>query len=124
MRAPASGDPSGASSAEISGNLKSLAFGDVIQFLQAAGKSGILMLQNPSKTGEVHFRGGEVEHASCADLEGERAFYQIALWTEGSFSFSKSPGTAPRSIQLPTMTLLMEAMRLADEAQKERGRLP
>ena len=119
-RRPAvSREATSSSTTEITGNLKTLAFSEVIQFLQAAGKTGILILEKGSVSAQIHFEGGEVRHARAGDVEGEQAFYQVALWPAGTFSFCKTPASHPGTIRLPTMTLLMEAMRLADEAKKE-----
>lgn len=111
--------PASSNNVGLSGSLKSLAFADVVQFLQASGKSGVLSLQEGQDRAEIHFDAGEVRHARTGALEGEQAFYQAALWKQGSFSFEGTGGTHPPTIRQPTMTLLMEAMRLADEAGKD-----
>jgi two-component system, chemotaxis family, chemotaxis protein CheY len=103
----------------LSGSLKSLAFADVVQFLQGSGKSGVLSLVEGADRAEIHFDGGEVRHARAGPLEGDRAFYQVALWKQGSFSFDSNGATNGVTIRQPTMTLLMEAMRLADEAKHD-----
>jgi two-component system chemotaxis response regulator CheY len=103
----------------LSGSLKSLAFADVVQFLQSSGKSGVLSLEEGQDRAEIHFDSGEVRHARTRALEGDKAFYQAALWKQGSFSFDATAGAHAATIRQPTMTLLMEAMRLADEAGKD-----
>jgi CRP-like cAMP-binding protein len=108
----------------LSGSLKSLAFADVIQFLQVSGKTGVLSLEKGAQKAEVHFENGDVRHARSGSLEGEKAFYQLALWKDGAFSFDATPAGHGATIRLPTMTLLMEAMRLADEAEKDGARKP
>jgi len=69
---------------------------------------------------EIHFDAGEVRHAETRALEGDEAFYQAALWKQGSFSFDATSEAHAVTIRQPTMTLLVEAMRLADEAVKDR----
>jgi hypothetical protein len=115
---PASPRNGSSSKIELNGNLKSLAFADVVQFLQTSGKTGVLSLVEGANRAEIHFDAGEVRHARTGNLEGEKAFYQVALWKQGRFSFEASESVHVVTIRQPTMTLLMEAMRLADEAER------
>lgn len=115
---PASPGTDSSSRIELNGNLKSLAFADVVQFLQSSGKSGVLSLAEGANRAEIHFDAGEVRHARTGALEGEKAFYQVALWKQGRFSFEASDVAHAVTIRQPTMTLLMEALRLADEAAR------
>lgn len=67
-------EASSGGSTEISGNLKSLAFADLIPFSQAAAKTGVLAIESGPATAEIHFDHGEVRHALTGDKEGEQAF--------------------------------------------------
>jgi CRP-like cAMP-binding protein len=101
---------------ELMGSLESMPFADVIQLLHVTQKTGVLGLRDGDLSGGLYFRGGEVSHAWVGQVKGEEAFYQMATWKKARFGFN---GIARReeeqSIEQPTMTLLMEAMRRMDE---------
>lgn len=102
----------------LNGSLRSLAFADVVQFLHTSGKTGVLSLVQDGERAEIHFEDGQVRHARTGVLDGEQAFFQVALWKQGTFSFEASDRIRAVTLRQPTMTLLMEAMRLADEAER------
>jgi hypothetical protein len=64
----------------------------------------------------MYFQGGEVTHAWVGDLKGEDAFFRMSAWTKARFGFNSVPRKEPHTVEQPTMTLLMEAMRRIDEA--------
>ncbi len=102
---------------EFSGNLNSMSFSDVIQLLQVGRKTGVLHLEMEAGKGRIGLEGGEVRYAAIFGLaSGEEAFYQLAGWRGAAFSFSTQPLQEPTTIQTPTMSLLMEAMRRVDES--------
>ncbi len=100
---------------ELMGNLESMPFADVIQLLHVTQKTGVLGLRNGSLSGGIYFRGGEVVHAWTGELKGEEAFYRLATWKKARFGFNTVPREEPHTVEQPTMTLLMEAMRRLDE---------
>jgi hypothetical protein len=58
---------------------------------------------------------GEIIHAESGSFYGEEAFYRLMRWEKGTFSIVPCTAFPARSIQVPTMSLLMEGARLADE---------
>ncbi|HLF94558.1 MAG TPA: DUF4388 domain-containing protein [Planctomycetota bacterium] len=101
---------------ELMGNLESMPFGDVIQLLNVTQKTGVLGLRSGELSGGIYFQGGEIVHAWVGELKGEEAFFQLSAWKKARFGFNSVPRKEPHSIEQPTMTLLMEAMRRLDEA--------
>lgn len=73
---------------------------------------------------------GEIVRARCHKLEGEEAFYEVFLRDEpGEFLFrtKRVPDASAVSetpIDVPAMSLLMEAMRRIDEVRQFREVLP
>jgi len=100
---------------ELMGNLESMPFADVVQLLHVTQKTGVLGLRAGDQSGGVCFQSGEVVHAWVDDLKGEEAFYRMAAWKKARFGFSSVPRKEPHTVEQPTMTLLMEAMRRVDE---------
>jgi CheY-like chemotaxis protein len=101
---------------ELMGSLESMPFADVIQLLHVTQKTGVLSLREGPSSGGVLFRGGEVVHAWAGDEKGEHAFYRLSSWRKARFGFSTAARQEAQTVEQPTMTLLMEAMRRLDEA--------
>jgi CRP-like cAMP-binding protein len=103
---------------DLMGSLESMPFADVVQLLHVTQKTGVLGLREGDLSGGVYFQGGEVVHAWVSALKGEEAFYRMSSWKKARFGFSQVPRKEPHTIEQPTMTLLMEAMRRQDEADR------
>jgi len=100
---------------ELMGSIESMPFADVIQLLHVTQKTGVLGLRDGDLSGGLYFRGGEVSHAWVGEQKGEEAFYKMATWKKARFGFNGVARKEEQSIEQPTMTLLMEAMRRLDE---------
>lgn len=108
------------------GTLSELALADLIEITSLGAKTGVLDIANPdgSPAGRIAFRSGALVSASCGALAGERAFYALLGLKEGSFVFDPEIDPGETSIDLPTGSLLMEAMRRVDEIGRLRDTLP
>ncbi len=106
------------SNSELQGNLSSMGFADVMQLLQLGRKTGTLSLVQGAEKGGIEIESGEARHAWTPTLTGEDAFYALACWDGANFAFTSGPVKQPKSIQTPTMSLLMEAMRRHDEQKR------
>jgi DNA-binding NarL/FixJ family response regulator len=104
---------------EFQGNLSSMGFSDVLQLLQFGRKTGTLTLRRDDAEGGIEVAEGEASHAWTPAAGGEAAFYELAAWENATFSFTSGDLKHAKTIGTPTMSLLMEAMRLRDE--KSRG---
>jgi two-component system chemotaxis response regulator CheY len=116
--------PAGGATSEFQGHLSSMGFAEVMQLLQLGRKTGALTLVQGSKKLGIEMENGEAIHAWTDTHQGEDAFYEIAILDDASFAFNGGPVKGPRSIQQPTMSLLMEAMRRRDEKGRETPKPP
>jgi hypothetical protein len=89
-----------------------------LQILQLGRKTGLLELSRGSERGGIEIESGEARHAWTPDLQGEDAFYALACWDGAGFAFLSGPVKNPKTLQTPTMSLLMEAMRRHDEGKR------
>ena len=66
----------------------------------------------------LYFAGGQCRDARIGALEGDEAVYKVVLWTAGAFEidFNAANGSTRTTTTRNTTGLLMEAMRLLDEA--------
>jgi len=95
-----------AAESEMSGSLQSLAFADLVQFLHSTRKSGLLVFEGDVR-GAIAFDGGDVIDARVRGLSGEEAFFELSTLTSARFEFRTGEGAATRTIEQPTMRLLM-----------------
>jgi len=110
---------------EVEGALEQISLVDLLQIFSLNRKDGLLTLRrSDGLTGTISLLGGLVTNARLGQMQGEKAFFRLLGWNEGSFSFV--PGgrdEAPR-ITLPTDHLIMEGLRQQDELAALRDKLP
>jgi CheY-like chemotaxis protein len=102
----------------IQGRLEEMSMIDLLQSLEMGQKSCRLIVQNNGERGELYFAGGQCRDAKSAGLEGDEAVYKVLMWTAGEFEidFNAANGSSKTTTTRNTTGLLMEAMRLMDEA--------
>jgi CheY-like chemotaxis protein len=105
----------------IQGRLEEMSMIDLLQSLEMGQKSCRLMVRRGSDQGELYFTGGQCRDAKAGKVEGDDAVYKVILWTEGEFEidFNAANGSDRTSTTKTTTGLLMEAMRLMDEASRD-----
>ncbi len=108
--------PATASAAALSGDLSALGFAELVQFLNFSRKTGELIVRPESGEGGVSFGEGVVKDAWLGRSTSEDAFFSIARLRTGRFEFHEGRPPRKPTIKQATLGLLMEAMRLADEA--------
>ena len=68
---------------------------------------------------DLYFSEGQIGHATHGELKGDPAVFRVISWTEGDFQIDFRVTTAQeQSTTLSTQTLLMEGLRLLDEANR------
>lgn len=98
----------------IEGDLERLGLAELVGFLNFSKKSGELLIGEGAGMSLVT---GEVKHAWRGATAGADAFHQIACLQSGRFQFHEGRAPQGATITVGTMSLLMDAMRLLDEAQ-------
>lgn len=107
--APAGGTPL------MEGDLERLGFPELIGFLNFSTKSGELRIHLEGAEAGCSVDRGEVRDAWIGRFASEDAFFAIARLRSGHFSFHEGIPPRAKRIERPTLTLLMEAVRLQDE---------
>lgn len=108
----------------VSGSLSELYFPETMQLILAYGKSGVLNLKDEDRQGRVYIKDGKVVHATLGTLEGESAFYDLALWKSGTFSFQVGEDAPKETINKSGTNLLIEATRRLDEWNMISSKIP
>jgi CheY-like chemotaxis protein len=103
----------------IQGRLEELGIADLMQSLEMGQKSCRLTVHHGNETSEMFFSGGQCRHAKLGKIEGEDAVYPVIHWTDGDFEIDFGASSEQNTISRSTTGLLMESMRLMDEANSE-----
>ena len=113
---------SAASDGVLRGNLSQMNVIDLVQSLEMGRKSCALTLTNKDDECEMYFHEGQVTHAQYGSLTGDQAVFKVLRWTDGNFQVNFEGKTAKQTTTLNTQGLLMEGLRLLDEAQRDAGK--
>jgi len=105
----------------IQGRLEEMSMIDLMQSLEMGQKSCRLVVQNSGVQGELFFSSGQCRDAKVGSVEGDDAVYKVVLWTAGEFEidFNAANASNRTTTTKNTTGLLMEAMRLMDEANRD-----
>ena len=100
----------------IQGRIEEMGVAELMQSLEMGQKSCRLALRRGDASGELFFSSGQCKHARLGELEGDPAVYQVVQWTDGEFEIDFGSSSERTTTTRSTTGLLMEAMRLLDEA--------
>jgi CheY-like chemotaxis protein len=105
----------------IQGRLEEMSMIDLMQSLEMGQKSCRLTVRNNGVQGELYFAGGQCRDAKVGKVDGDDAVYKVVLWTAGDFEIDFNAANASKRTTTTKNTtgLLMEAMRLMDEANRD-----
>lgn len=93
---------------------------DLIQLQAISRVTQVLAIEHNGELGRIWFVEGNVIHAECGRMIGADAFFRLLAWPAGSFRLEPLSRKQPPepSIHASTMELLMEGVRLLDEAER------
>lgn len=102
------------------GTMQQLQLVDIIQMKCISRMQTVLQFTNhQGEVGLIHFYQGEIVHAETANEQGVSAFNAIVCWKTGSFTELDQPVAETRTVFETWESLLMEAVRVADEQQSQ-----
>ena len=108
----------------LQGSLSELSLPDVIQLVSVSGKTGAFHLENGDEQGKIYLKDGQIIDATIGNLRGEQAVYQMAIWSNGDFSFIPGETSVEVTVQRSNANLMMEAARRLDEWRVLSRRIP
>ncbi len=105
----------------IQGRLEEMSIVDLMQSLEIGQKSCRLVVHHGGEQGELYFAGGQCRDAKVGSLEGDEAALRVIAWADGEFEidFNVATASSRTTTTRSTTGLLMEAMRLLDEANRD-----
>ncbi|MFN8010324.1 MAG: DUF4388 domain-containing protein [Holophagaceae bacterium] len=99
----------------IQGSMREAPLPDIIQLVSQGGKSGCFNVVEDTKRTKIYLKDGRIVHAVSAMAEGLEAFYEVALWLDGTYSFEEGEVNVAATITKPNASILMEMGRRMDE---------
>jgi CheY-like chemotaxis protein len=102
----------------IQGRLEEMSVTELMQSLEMGQKSCRLALHRGDERCEMYFTAGQCKHAKLGETEGDNAVYHVIGWSDGDFEIDFAANSNRETTTHSTTGLLMEAMRLMDEANQ------
>jgi CheY-like chemotaxis protein len=103
----------------IQGRLEEMSILDLMQSLEMGQKSCRLTIRHGDDACELFFASGQCTDAKLGSSEGEAAVFQAVRWPEGEFEIDFNSAPSRSTIERSTTGLLMEALRLMDEGNRD-----
>jgi CheY-like chemotaxis protein len=102
----------------IQGRLEEMSVTELMQSLEMGQKSCKLTLRHNGESAELYFIAGQCKHAQLGAAEGDGVVYQTVNWSGGEFEIEFGARSDRETTTHSTTGLLMEAMRIMDEANQ------
>ena len=108
------------------GNLTSVSVSNFIQLINMEEKTCVVEIHNEDKKrGFLYFNRGELYDATLDNQVGEKACYEMVAWDNAQLYLKDHPQKKVRKrINQGVMSLVLEGLRLKDEAAARQGRKP
>jgi CheY-like chemotaxis protein len=100
----------------IQGRLEEMGVAELMQSMEMGQKSCRLTLTRADERCEMYFAAGQCKDATLGATQGDDAAFQAIGWTDGEFEIDFAGVSDRTTTTRSTTGLLMEAMRLMDEA--------
>jgi tetratricopeptide (TPR) repeat protein len=118
--APASAPTTGSGTiVALKGDLSEIGLLDVIQILDNCQKTGQLQVSSEGQAGTIFFNVGRIVNAIYQEKAGEHAMYALVAVKGGTFEYQPSATAFDVVIHNSNTNLLLEGLRLLDEANRD-----
>jgi CheY-like chemotaxis protein len=103
----------------LRGSLAQMNVIDLLQSLELGRKTCWLRISNNGDQCDIFFNEGQINHSAYGDLKGDEAVYKVLTWTAGNFKIDFEVSSSETTTTRSTQGLLMEGLRLLDEANRD-----
>lgn len=104
----------------LRGDLDGVGLSDLVQLIHSKKWDRTLRIVSAeNKEGRIYFLRGEILHAETEDLAGNEAFNAILEWPQGRFEIQTGCQTNRRTVEIPTMQVLIDGLRKSDEGSRD-----
>ncbi|NQT84054.1 DUF4388 domain-containing protein [bacterium] len=105
------------------GDLKDLNIATIVQLNCVEKNTAQLTISTPKAPARIYFDKGEIVEATYSGERGEEALYRILSLVEGEFRVTPMTTVPERTIFTSWEGLLLEGMRVIDEAEKGKNKI-
>jgi tetratricopeptide (TPR) repeat protein len=105
--------------AALKGDLSEIGLLDVIQILDNCQKTGKVLVSSEGQAGTIFFNAGRIVNAIYQEKAGEHAVYSLVAVKGGTFEYQPSAAAFDIVIHNSNTNLLLEGLRLLDEANRD-----
>ncbi len=102
----------------LKGDLSDIPMQDVVQILESGRKCGKLVIIAAGQSGVVFFNEGRIVDAGFRNKVGESALFDLLAVGKAKFEYRPSETPFPEVISNSNTYLLLEGLRLLDEASR------
>jgi len=103
----------------VRGHVQNVSLASFLQLMEMERKTCNLTIRCDEKVGVLVVRKGQLIDARSAELRGEEAAISIIAWPNSSIMISRHGEFGPPVIQKSLNFIVMEAMRVQDEAARD-----
>ena len=103
----------------IEGRIEEMNVIDLFQSLEMGQKSCSLTLTHGNDTCRIFLEKGQVYDAELGTVTGDEAVYKVLEWNQGAWEIEFGSKSPERRTTRSTQGLLMEGLRLIDEAGRD-----
>lgn len=105
-------------------NLHEFDLGQLVLFLNHAGKTGVLKIDGESKKGLIYLAEGKVVHCESEEISGVEALYDLSMEERGRASFEKGVFSSQKTMSEDTGLLAQEFEKRRVEFKELREKMP
>ncbi len=92
------------------GYIESTGIRELVEYNCARLRNSSLLITRNQEQGTIYFKNGDIIHAECGELSGERAFFNILNWNTGTFKIKPSDFKINRTIVRDWKSLLHQCI--------------
>ncbi len=95
---------------DFRGSIDHIGLRELVEMHCLNKRSFSLLISRQEESGAIYFRNGDIVHAECGKLIGERAFFNILNWTKGTFKVDRTLSSNRRTISRDWKVLLHQCV--------------
>lgn len=100
------------------GHVRNISLPSLLQLIEMERKTCTLAVESEGRTGYLYMSEGQLIDARLGEQQGDDAAIRIAGWRSSAVTIINTCATKQRTIERPMGFIIMEAVRLMDEANR------